>query len=64
MAFEDDVKKVYELLDKGFYPEEYHVFASEIEDAMSRIEEYVSYLETRVRKIDRQNKEKRENDTK
>ena len=60
MQIHDDINRVYEMLEEGVYPEEYHMFVSEMEDIMVRVEDYIAHLESIVRKMDKENKKKKE----
>ena len=60
MQIHDDINRVYEMLEEGVYPEEYHIFVSEMEDIMVRVEDYIAHLESIVRKMDKENKKEKE----
>ena len=46
---EDKIAQIYEKLDEGFYPEEYHKFTRSIEKLLGEVEELASSMGNELR---------------
>lgn len=50
VTFEDKIGDIRNLIDAGFYPEEYHKFSREVENLLSDIEEMETQLHRDLRR--------------